>query len=98
MLLANKAKVNQELKDGTTPLMKAIERGQIKIAEILINKGAEVDKVNNNGDTAHKIAEKKGYKDLSAMLETKSLKVDKALKRFVEKVYESKQGDKATTR
>jgi len=45
-LLQNGADVNHVTKDGVTPLAYAIDHNQIQIAELLLEKGADIENTN----------------------------------------------------
>jgi hypothetical protein len=44
--------VNGSLKDGTTPLNKAVCDGNIQMIELLLEQGADIEKLDSNGWTA----------------------------------------------
>ena len=60
---------------GTTPLLAAIVAGHLRIAEILLEVGADVDCKQNAGETPLHIAALKGYSTISLMLQERGAKV-----------------------
>ena len=67
-----KVSLNATNDNGETALMVAIQHGEKKIAEILIEKGADVDIVDNEGNTASQLAKENGYKELEKLLDKHS--------------------------
>ena len=60
--------VNAKGNFGYTPLHKAAREGRQDIAELLIDKGAEINARNNEGETPLDAALEKYHQDLAAML------------------------------
>lgn len=60
-----------------TPLMFACEKGCVKIVELLINKGANVNDITENGNTALMIASAHGYEKIVSLLIRNGADVDK---------------------
>ncbi|XP_064210966.1 putative ankyrin repeat protein RF_0381 [Tribolium castaneum] len=58
-LLEKGANVNKKYRDGSTPLIKAVESENLAIIEELLNNGAKVDLANNEGKTALMISANK---------------------------------------
>jgi ankyrin repeat protein len=58
LLLENGADINIVSNSGNSPLMKAVEKGNDKVAKLLIDKGAKIDLVNRAGLTAMGLAKR----------------------------------------
>lgn len=57
MLIEKKADINNKEDNGFTPLMLAAMRGNIQVAALLLEKGADMNAVNKFGKTALQLAE-----------------------------------------
>ena len=70
MLLEAKAAVNLASSDGGfTPLAIACQEGRVAAARLLLDKGADVDRADQNGETSLSIAEEMGHSAVVALLE-----------------------------
>ena len=64
-----------------TPLFIACEAGNVDAARLLLDKGAEVDRANQNGATPLYIACQEGHVDAARLLLDRGAKADRATKR-----------------
>jgi|HubBroStandDraft_1064217.scaffolds.fasta_scaffold851202_1 ankyrin repeat protein len=71
-LLSLKAKVDAETSDGTTPLMCAAAWGNLEVARLLLENGADRTKTNHAGVTAAEIAREKGEDSTSELINSYS--------------------------
>ena len=58
LLLENGADINIVSNSGNSPLLKAVEKNNDKVAKLLIDKGAKIDLVNKAGLTAMSLAKR----------------------------------------
>ncbi len=63
VLIAAKADVNTPDRNGMTPLMNACHFGEVKLAELLVDSGADVTAKSNTGRTAFDIVNVRDYDD-----------------------------------
>ena len=63
---------------GRTPLYAACEHGHVDAARLLLDKGAEVDRANENGLTPLMLACYKGHVELARLVLDKGAEVDRA--------------------
>ncbi|WP_456373729.1 ankyrin repeat domain-containing protein [Thiolapillus sp.] len=63
------ADMNLRDKDGDTPLLKAIHKGNHKLAKHLVSFGADVTVTDKNGKTALAIAKSLGLRDIAQLLQ-----------------------------
>jgi potassium channel len=63
--------VNRSLKDGTTPLHKAVCDGNIQMVELLLEQGADIDKLDSNGWTPRTLAEQQGHDDILLLFKSR---------------------------
>lgn len=56
--------INIEFQDGSTPLMRAVQNESVRLAELLLRAGAEVDRRNKYGETAFACAVRHGNVNL----------------------------------
>ena len=53
---------------GVTPLHSAAHNGQIKLAQLLIENGADINAKMENGQTPLFMAEEKGFTEIAALI------------------------------
>lgn len=75
-LLLRKADVNQANQDGTTPLQAAVQSGQARVVQMLLERGAEVKPMPNGGTMIH-YAMTKGFSQIAMSLIEKGVDVNK---------------------
>jgi Ankyrin repeats (3 copies) len=75
-LLSSGADVNIRDKDGTTPLMWAVEKNSLEVVKGLLDNGAEVEAKDNNGQTALMDAAYWGHLELVELLVEKGADVN----------------------
>ncbi|GJM93728.1 hypothetical protein PR202_ga10311 [Eleusine coracana subsp. coracana] len=63
--------VNRPLKDGSTPLHKAVCDGNIQMVQLLLEQGADIDKLDNNGWTPRALAEQQGHHDIQLLFKSR---------------------------
>ena len=63
--------VNFQKSNGITPLILATSKGNLKIVELLISKGADINLKDNSGDTPLMCAAWNGYKEIAELLISK---------------------------
>ncbi|KAK3161417.1 hypothetical protein QOZ80_1BG0076860 [Eleusine coracana subsp. coracana] len=63
--------VNRSLKDGSTPLHKAVCDGNIQMVQLLLEQGADIDKLDNNGWTPRALAEQQGHHDIQLLFKSR---------------------------
>ena len=75
-LLSSGADVNTKDRDGTTPLMWAVEKDSLEVVKGLLDNGAEVEAKDNNGQTALMDAAYRGYLKMVGLLVEKGADVN----------------------
>ena len=68
LLIDKGADVNYALKDGSTTLLYAAQRGLLEIARLLIDNGADVNQATNNGATPLYYAAQEGHREIVKLL------------------------------
>lgn len=68
LALNAKANFNHENKEGTSVLMEAILNDDLSTARLLIEKGADVDALNNRGNSPLSIARREGLSEIVSLL------------------------------
>ncbi|XP_062206354.1 potassium channel AKT1-like isoform X2 [Phragmites australis] len=63
--------VNRSLKDGTTPLHRAVCDGNVQMVEFLLEHGADIDKLDNNGWTPRALADQQGHEDILLLFKSR---------------------------
>ncbi|TVU35773.1 hypothetical protein EJB05_17676, partial [Eragrostis curvula] len=63
--------VTRSLKDGTTPLHRAVCDGNIQMVEFLLEQGADIDKQDDNGWTPRTLAEQQGHDDIQLLFKSR---------------------------
>ncbi len=71
---ADKSWVTKKWPDGTTLLIYAARKGQLKAVKYLISAGADVNASNNDGETALSVAEDEGHDDVVDLLKQNGAK------------------------
>ncbi|XP_062216654.1 potassium channel AKT1-like [Phragmites australis] len=64
--------INKSLKDGTTPLHRAVCDGNVQMVEFLLEHGADIDKQSNNGWTPRALAEQQGHDDIRLLFKSRA--------------------------
>jgi len=72
VLLDHGAQVDAADEDGRTSLTIAAMRGNLKLVQLLLQHAADVAHTDNKGKTAAAYAEEEGYREITAMLASKS--------------------------
>jgi ankyrin repeat protein len=67
-------KIDDPIRDGDTPLFIASQYGYKNIVEVLVENGADVNKMNNDGKTPLMVASENGNKDVVEVLVKKGAK------------------------
>lgn len=67
-LLKSSADVNRPVGDGFTPLITAASLGNTKMVQLLLDNGANVTVVDDEGDNALTVAQKKGFEDVAELI------------------------------
>ena len=75
----NRVMLHQAANDGCTPLFMACQKGHLKIAALLVDKGAKIDQAKNDGATPLFIACQQGHLKVAALLVDKGAKIDQAM-------------------
>ena len=73
LLLNYFADVDAQDAQGTTALMWATERNNIKLVKLLVDNFADIHVKNDDGKTAQDLARKKGYDDIFSLLSSNHL-------------------------
>uniref|UniRef100_A0A0A9DI55 Kch5 n=1 Tax=Arundo donax TaxID=35708 RepID=A0A0A9DI55_ARUDO len=63
--------VNRSMKDGTTPLHRAVCDGNVQMVELLLEHGADIDKQDNNGWTPRALAGQQGHDDIQLLFKSR---------------------------
>ncbi|AQK96969.1 Potassium channel AKT1 [Zea mays] len=63
--------VNSSMKDGTTPLHRAVCDGNVQMVELLLEHGADIDKQDNNGWSARALADQQGHDDIQSLFRSR---------------------------
>nr|CAG4713330.1 unnamed protein product [Naegleria fowleri] len=77
LLSDKKIQINILNKEHRSPLMESVSRGHLKIAEILLSKGANIHEEDNKGMTSLQIALNEKQEETSLLLIKKGAKVDR---------------------
>eukprot|EP00750_Incisomonas_marina_P002698 INCI12564.2.p1 GENE.INCI12564.2~~INCI12564.2.p1 ORF type:complete len:311 (+),score=46.34 INCI12564.2:954-1886(+) len=96
-LVDNNADVNLSFHDGSTPLMAAAYGGDIQTIVHLVNAGANLDDVNEAGDSATSIFRHKYGGDLPAMIKRRALAASEHVRQNMKKaIASSKQRERTS--
>jgi len=68
ILVAAQANLNLATLEGDTPLLRALQFGNLDIAKYFISCGSDLVRKNKNGQDAMKIAQASGYGEIVEML------------------------------
>uniref|UniRef100_A0A0E0C5B3 Potassium channel n=1 Tax=Oryza meridionalis TaxID=40149 RepID=A0A0E0C5B3_9ORYZ len=63
--------VNRARRDGTTALHRAVCDGNVQMAELLLEHGADIDKQDGNGWTPRALAEQQGHDDIQLLFRSR---------------------------
>jgi ankyrin repeat protein len=92
-LLNNGVNVNQEDKEGNTPLYRASEMGHTEAVKLLLSKGADVNKAKKDGDTPLTIASYEGHTEIVKLLLAKGADINKVDKDGETALYVASEGN-----
>ena len=92
-LLNNGVNVNQENKEGNTPLYRASEMGHTEAVKLLLSKGADVNKAKKDGDTPLTIASYEGHTEIVKLLLAKGADINKVDKDGETALYVASEGN-----
>ena len=93
-LLNNGVNVNQEDKEGNTPLYRASEMGHTEAVKLLLSKGADVNKAKKDGDTPLTIASYEGHTEIVKLLLAKGADINKVDKDGETALYVASEGNR----
>ncbi len=93
-LLNNGVNVNQENKEGNTPLYRASEMGHTEAVKLLLSKGADVNKAKKDGDTPLTIASYEGHTEIVKLLLAKGADINKVDKDGETALYVASEGNR----
>lgn len=71
--------INSSMKDGTTPLHRAVCDGNVQMVELLLEHGADIDKQDNNGWSARALADQQGHDDIQVLFKSRKVHRQHAL-------------------
>lgn len=63
--------INNSMKDGTTPLHRAVCDGNVQMVELLLEHGADIDKQDNNGWSARALADQQGHDEIQVLFKSR---------------------------
>lgn len=69
LLNKNKTSLNSKDYEGNTALMYAAKNGNLELVNLLIKKGAEINILNNSGESAKDLAQNNGFNKIAELLE-----------------------------
>ncbi|KAL6614834.1 hypothetical protein ACP70R_037104 [Stipagrostis hirtigluma subsp. patula] len=64
--------INRPMKDGTTALHRAVCDGNIEMVELLLENGADIDKLDNNGWTPRALADQQGHDEIQLLFKSRT--------------------------
>jgi len=92
-LLNNGVNVNQENKEGNTPLYRAVAFDHMEVVKLLLSKGADVNKAKKDGDTPLTIASYEGHTEIVKLLLAKGADINKVDKDGETALYVASEGN-----
>ena len=93
-LLNNGVNVNQENKEGNTPLYRAVAFDHMEVVKLLLSKGADVNKAKKDGDTPLTIASYEGHTEIVKLLLAKGADINKVDKDGETALYVASEGNR----